>query len=154
MTMLMMMHLRVVVTIIINIVIRGLFRQNIQIILFKNPKSSLASANSPSSIPSPTYQCTNARCEYIKSYFLDMRSENTRLIAVLLPIKQTLFTTSATSSHSSTVGGRSFNPTLTPVGHHSTNVHFLLVFNHCTVAFASFDWTVPRKFKLNAIYLS
>merc|ERR1719273_2461453 len=51
----------------------------------------------------------------------------------------------AVSSLSPTrAAGTSLRPTLKPVGTHSTNVTFLFVFSHCTVAFASLAFTWPR----------
>merc|ERR1712241_1404211 len=110
----------------------------------RKPRSSRASLNSPSSIPSPTYQWTNARCEYIMSYFLLMRSVKTREAATLLPIMQTFLAVLAITSPGTSLAGTSFRPILNPVGHHSTNEILLFCFSHWTVALASFDLMLPR----------
>merc|ERR1719245_622476 len=82
--------------------------------------SSRASENSPSSIPSPTYQWTKARWLYIMSYFLLMRSLNTLETATLFPIIVTFFFAWDMMSFSTRAAGVSFRPILNPVGHHST----------------------------------
>merc|ERR1719461_1351167 len=97
-------------------------------------------------LPYP-HQHTNAQMHASSTsnhIFLLIRSENTREIAVLFPINVILSLAAPKSSSSNTAGGLSFNPTLKPVGHHSTNETFLFVFNHCTHAFAFFALAVPR----------
>ena len=63
---------------------------------------------------------------------------------MLLPIIVTFLIRSPISLSCTNAGDISFNQTLKPVGHHSTNAHFSLFCNHCTAVFASFDFTSPR----------
>merc|ERR1712203_88677 len=113
-----------------------------ELLLSKN--YSRAPENSPSSIPSPTYQCTKARWAYIKSYLALILSVNTRHTATLFPIIVTFFFAGAVISPSTIAAGTSFKPILKPVGHHSTKLFLLFCFSHCTVAFASLDLMSPR----------
>merc|ERR1719201_528826 len=78
-------------------------------------RSSRASENSPSSIPSPTYQWTKALFEYIRSNLWSIR-ENTSAMAVVLEIMQHALMTLARSPPGTTVGGWELIPHLNPVG--------------------------------------
>merc|ERR550514_2070456 len=102
-------------------------------------KSSRASENSPSSIPSPTYQWTKARLEYIRSNLWSIR-ENTSAMAVVLLIMQTALITFARS------------PPGTTVGDQSTNWMVRLVLIVATAAFTSFGTTSPRYIMQQAMY--
>ena len=64
----------------------------------------LTSENSPSSMPSPTYQCTKARLAYIRSNLWSMR-EKSSAIAVEFDIMATARITLARSPPGTTVGG-------------------------------------------------
>merc|ERR1712125_130080 len=92
----------------------------------RNPRSSRASENSPSSIPSPTYQWTKARWEYMRSNLATSLWEKTRETGTLFPIVTTLRGESAMSSSAVSWGGSSLRPILKPVGHQSTKVTLLL----------------------------
>ncbi|KAF3857468.1 hypothetical protein F7725_009327 [Dissostichus mawsoni] len=66
--------------------------------------SSLASENSPSSIPSPTYQCTKALLAYIRSNLWSRRAQASAMAVVLLSM-HTALCTLARSPPGTTVGG-------------------------------------------------
>ena len=98
--------------------------------------SSLASANSPSSIPSPTYLRktivqTKLFCQrthqWTKALFLYMRSNlwlsllQAVLMAVVLEIMQTDRGTLARVLSGTVDMGQALIPTLKPAGDHSTN---------------------------------
>merc|ERR1712146_30865 len=80
------------------------FDANLFVILLESCKIFGASENSPSSMPSPTYQCTNARFEYMRSNLWSMR-EKTSAMAVELLIMQQARITLARSPPGTTVGG-------------------------------------------------
>merc|ERR1712072_1544641 len=67
-------------------------------------RSSLASENSPSSIPSPTYQWTKALLAYMRSNLWSIL-EKTSAMAVELETMQTALMTLARSPPGTTVGG-------------------------------------------------
>merc|ERR1719159_1839454 len=117
----------------------------------KAAKSSRASENSPSSIPSPTYQCTKARFEYIRSNLWSIR-EKTSAMAVELEIMHTARITFAKSPPGTTVGGWYLIPHLNPVGDQSTNWIVRLVLIVATAAFTSFGTTSPRYIMQQAMY--
>merc|ERR1711898_50915 len=99
-------------------------------------RSSLASENSPSSIPSPTYQWTKALLANMRSIL-----EKTSAMAVELEIMQTALMTLARS------------PPGTPVGHQSTNWMVLLVLMVATAALTSLGTTSPLYMRQQAMYL-
>lgn len=133
-------------------------------------KSSLASENSPSSIPSPTYQCTNARLEYMRSN-LWLRAFQASAIAVVLESMQlngqvsykrcnkfgwgnayTALLTFAKSPLGTNWGGWKQIPILKPVGHQSTNWMVFLVLSEATAAWTSLVLTIPLYNRQVAIY--
>merc|ERR1711982_68828 len=74
------------------------------VVLFKGSQIFSSLRNSPSSIPSPTYQWTKALLAYIKSN-LWSSLEKTSAMAVELEIMQTALITLAKSHLGTTVGG-------------------------------------------------
>merc|ERR550534_1695852 len=114
--------------------------------------SSRASENSPSSIPSPTYQWTKARLAYMRSNLWSRRAQASATAVVLLNM-QTARWTLAKSPPGTTVGGWQLIPTLNPVGHQSTNWIVRLVLMVAIAAFTSFGTTSPRYSMQHAIYL-
>merc|ERR1711898_87841 len=110
-------------------------------------RSSLASENSPSSIPSPTYQWTKALLAYMRSN-LWSTLEKTSAMAVELETMQTALMTLARSPPGTTVGGWY----LKPVGHQSTNWMVLLVLMVATAALTSLGTTSPLYMRQQAMY--
>merc|ERR1740115_162088 len=102
-------------------------------------RSSRASENSPSSIPSPTYQWTKALLAYIRSNLWSIL-EKTSAMAVELEIMQQALMTLARS------------PPGTPVGHQSTNWMVLLVLMVATAALTSLGTTSPLYMRQQAMY--
>merc|ERR1719410_2852668 len=105
-------------------------------------RSSLASENSPSSIPSPTYQWTKALLAYMRSNLWSSLAQASAIAVVLLSI-QTALLILARSPPGTTVGGWELMPTLKPVGHQSTNWMLLLVLMVAMAAFTSLGTTSP-----------
>merc|ERR1719201_1541195 len=64
-------------------------------------RSSRPSENSPSSIPSPTYQWTKARLEYIRSNLWSMRANTSATVVVLEIMQQALHLGEVTTRHHS-----------------------------------------------------
>jgi hypothetical protein len=106
---------------------RGEEREDLQS-FSRAARSSRASENSPSSIPSPTNQCTNARFEYSKSN-LRSRRLHAVAIAVVFESMHSERETLARSPPGTFAGGSLQMPSLKPVGHQSTNwiVRFVLI---------------------------
>merc|ERR1719345_711445 len=115
-------------------------------------RSSRASENSPSSIPSPTYQWTKALLAYIRSNLWSIL-EKTSAMAVELEIMQQALMTLARSPPGTTVGGWELIPHLKPVGHQSTNWMVLLVLMVATAALTSLGTTSPLYMRQQAMYL-
>src|SRR5690606_41732154 len=109
----------------------------------KAAKSSLASANSPSSIPSPTYQWTKALFAYIRSN-LWFNLTQASAIAVVLDNMETDLSTSANSDPGTLDGFWWLIPSLKPVGHHSTKLKLALALRDATAAVQSRGMTSPR----------
>merc|ERR550534_1044952 len=113
--------------------------------------SSRASENSPSSIPSPTYQWTKARLAYMRSNLWSRRAQASATAVVLLNM-QTARWTLAKSPPGTTVGGWQLIPHLKPVGHQSTNWMVLLVLMVATAALTSLGTTSPLYMRQQAMY--
>ena len=103
-------------------------------------------------MPSPTYQCTKARLEYMRSNLWSMRA-STPAMAVVLDIMQTERCTLATSPPGTTVGGWLLMPTLKPGGPQSTNWMVRLDLMVTMDAFTSLGTTSPRYIMQHAMYL-
>mmetsp|Transcript_152351 Transcript_152351/g.369996 ORF Transcript_152351/g.369996 Transcript_152351/m.369996 type:complete len:204 (+) Transcript_152351:697-1308(+) len=103
-------------------------------------------------MPSPTYQCTNARFEYMRSNLWSMRP-STAAMAVVLLIMHTARWTLARSPPGTTAGGWLLMPTLKAVGHQSTNWMVRFVLMETMDAFTSFGTTSPRYIRQQAMYL-
>merc|ERR1719500_1271856 len=104
--------------------------------------SSLASENSPSSMPSPTYQWTKARLAYIGSNLWSSLAQASAM-AVVLESMQTARCTLARSPPGTTVGGWQLIPTLKPVGHQSTNWTLRLLLMVAMASLTSLGTTSP-----------
>merc|ERR1711935_1074306 len=115
-------------------------------------RSSRASENSPSSIPSPTYQWTKARLAYMRSNLWSMR-ERASTMAVVLATMQTARLTSAKSPPGIVKGLQELIPVLKPVGHQSTNWMVRLVLMVAMEALTSLGTTSPRYIMQQAMYL-
>lgn len=113
--------------------------------------STYASENSPSSIPSPTYQWTNARFLYIKSNFEFIRLNPSAIAVELASMQQALFA-AAKSPPGTTLGFWLLMPTLKPVGHHSTKLMYLLDLMIEMVSLMSLGMTSPLYNIQHAIY--
>merc|ERR1719152_759846 len=103
-------------------------------------------------IPSPTYQWTKARLEYMRSNLWSRRPE-TSPMAVVFEIMITARWTLARSPPGTTVGGWLLMPTLKAVGHQSTNWIVRLLLMVAMDAFTSLGTTSPRYMRTHAMYL-
>mmetsp|Transcript_9964 Transcript_9964/g.23845 ORF Transcript_9964/g.23845 Transcript_9964/m.23845 type:complete len:218 (+) Transcript_9964:122-775(+) len=115
-------------------------------------RSSRASLNSPSSMPSPTNQCTNARLPYMRSNLWSRRA-NTSAMAVVLLSMHTARRTGAMSPLGTAAGALWLMPHLKPVGDQSTNWMLRLPLTAATAAFTSLGTTSPRYMRHVAMYL-
>merc|ERR1719309_1687828 len=102
--------------------------------------SSRASENSPSSLPSSTYQWTNARLAYIRSNLWSSLAQASAMAVVLLNMHTALCTLAR-------------SPPGITVGHQSTNWMLLLVLIVAMAAFTSLGTTSPLYNMQQAMYL-
>merc|ERR1712226_764713 len=99
--------------------------------------------SSYSSMPSPTYQCTNARLAYISSNLWSMFSKQD-LIDVLFEMFSTARAVGAMSESSGWIGSCELTPCLKPVGFQSTTFTDGFALIVATDAFMSLTTTSPR----------
>merc|ERR1719203_2608171 len=97
------MDLELVAFVALHVVVDA-FLGDLFVVLFHGGQVFSASPNSPSSMPSPTYQCTKARLAYMRSNLWSMRPI-TSAMAVVLLIMSTERCTLARSPPGTTVGG-------------------------------------------------